>query len=181
MAPSKARLALVFATLLVGLGPASAEQPQSGPAVAAQGFRYQQIQRPGSDVVTHVSECEEPACGPGSKVSYIVVKAQPHSLEAYKSARDQMAAYMRREAPEGMTFEFDAPTLHTIGDVTVYEARRVQTSADGSRVVVVSKSMFYGDNQVDLVSSSSFPKVAEGNARVFEALILAAMALRNGR
>ncbi|MFM9938390.1 MAG: hypothetical protein ACKVP7_02700 [Hyphomicrobiaceae bacterium] len=157
--------------------PAPAAQP-AAPPFAVQGFRYQQLQQPGSNVTTHMNDCEEAACGPGSKVSYIFFGPQPHSFDAYKTERSKVEAFMRSQIPAGIKITFDPPTVQKVGPVTIYEARRTQTAPDGSTHVAISTSFNSDSMQIDLISSSAIPKAAEGNTRTFQSMIVIWMAIQ---
>jgi hypothetical protein len=125
-----------------------------------------------------MNECEESVCGPGSRVSYVFLAPQPHSLEAYAAERARIGAFLRSQAPADVELHFDPPTVERIGPVTIYESRRRQTLKDGTTHTAISMSLHASAVQIDAISSSSLPRAAEGNMATFRAMIVIWMAMQ---
>lgn len=176
-----ARALLSWVLGLAISGPAGAQsQPDlragSAPPFGVQGFHYVPIHRPGQAVV-HMNECRETACGPGAKVSYVFLEPEPHSLEAFRAERAWLAEQLKAQLPAGTVLTFNPPTVEKIGPVVIYESKRQQQDPDGTVTIVVSQTLRSDNHRVDLISSSTLPRVAEGNARTFGALIVIWMAV----
>ena len=164
---------------------AHAQDKRSVPAdtipFAVQGFKYAQLKRPGTDSITHMNECEESSCLPGSKVSYILSGPEPHSFEAYIVARTKVEAAVRAQLPTGSALRFEAPTVVRLGPVTIYESRRHQTLPDGSAKITISQSLHSNQVQIDVISSSDTLKAADGNAATFRAMMVIWMAVQGDK
>lgn len=131
--------------------------------------------------VTHLNECEEAACGPGSKVAYRVLAPGPHALAAFSAERAQFEALVRAQLPAATDFIFEPPAMSQRGPLTIYEARGYGRLSDGTSEMIVSRRLHTAAARIDLVSASPFPKAAEGNADVFQSMLVIWLLLQEAR
>jgi hypothetical protein len=159
-------VAIMGAAVAMNLAPVQAAQAPSAqsPPVMINGWRYQ---KGASDV--HLFRCEEPACVPGSRVSYRFYAAgTTMTLAQYRSEQGVIVKALQQKAPPGTSIKIvtiegdDTDTLPRM-----YKSRRLTIAPDGSQEHVHSGLLMGKKASVSLISSSRDENAATGSFALF--------------
>ncbi len=132
--------------------------------VKIEGFQYRYIAK----AKLHMNVCKKPACGRGSKVSYIFLrKVDQPNFQTFSNNRKRIANILRQRTPAGTSLEFSKPKVRKNAVITVFSQMRKATNANGQVHYTMSTVVHTPINSISLISSSPIKKHAQANRSKF--------------
>ena len=154
---------LTLATLVLSSGPSIAKQAVT-PPITVKGFTYKYY----PNARMHMNVCKAKSCKPGSKVSYVLSRAESTpSFARYKSERKIIEAALMARLPKGITATFGKSLRKEFAGFTVYLSPAALRFANGQRRYRASMTIYGKNVWISLISSSTDAKAAKGNGAIF--------------
>ena len=136
---------------------------KKAPPFTVRGFTYSVLPQQ-----IHMNICNQPSCGAGSKVSYVIYPPKPGKTFAdYRAERAQIEKAFKALKSSGVTMTFAPPTERKNKLFKIFESRRIVTAPDGRKEITISRTLLASTIGIDFISTARDEKNVETNLALF--------------